>query len=194
MRVVVASNNTGKLKELQNLLSPLSWQLESSKSFGLISPDENGLSFVENALIKARHAALATGLPALADDSGLEVDHLLGAPGIYSSRFAGEHASDSDNNAKLLEALDGLAPSQRRARFVCVLVYLRHGHDPTPIISYGFWQGHIANHKAGDNGFGYDPIFFADDQGRHSAELTSAEKSQVSHRALAMTSLLAQLV
>ena len=149
--------------------------------------------FVENAIIKARHAARITGLPAIADDSGLEVDALRGAPGVYSSRFAGEEASDDDNVTKLLEELSFLPPILRTARFWCVLVFMRHADDPTPIICQASWEGHIVTKPQGENGFGYDPVFFVPETACTAAELPAEQKNQLSHRAKALKELIARL-
>ncbi len=150
---------------------------------------ESGLTFVENAILKARNAAKCTGLPAIADDSGLEVDALKGAPGIYSARFAGPSAGDVDNNAKLLVELEGIAGAQRTARFQCVLVYLRHEHDPVPLICQGSWEGSILHAPQGENGFGYDPLFFIKEPGCSAAELSAEQKNQLSHRGQALRQL-----
>lgn len=155
---------------------------------------ETGLTFVENAILKARQAAAISGLPAIADDSGLEVDILGGAPGIYSARYAGEGASDADNNAKLLEALAGVPPDQRIARFRCVMVFLRHAQDPSPLIAEGDWPGLILEAPRGNGGFGYDPLFYLPEQGCASAELAAAEKNRLSHRGQALRRLAAAIV
>jgi XTP/dITP diphosphohydrolase len=155
-RVVLASGNAGKLRELRRILKPLGLSLISQSEFDVPDVEENGLSFVENAIIKARATAKATGLPAIADDSGLEVDYLRGAPGIYSARYSGQ--GDAANNAKLLSALGDLPMQQRTARFQCVLVYMRHWQDPTPIVCQGTWEGQILFEASGENGFGYDPL------------------------------------
>jgi len=190
-RVVLASGNPGKLRELRKILAPLAMELKSQAEFEVPEVDENGLSFVENALIKARAAAKATGLPAIADDSGLEVDHLMGAPGIYSARYSGE--GDAANNTKLLNALAGLPAPERSARFQCVLVYMRHWQDPTPIVCQGAWEGQILFEPSGENGFGYDPLFFLPEYGCSSAQLDPEEKNRVSHRAKASALLLEAL-
>jgi XTP/dITP diphosphohydrolase len=156
--------------------------------------EETGLSFVENALLKARNAALHTGLPALADDSGLEVDALHGAPGIYSARYAGAQASDDDNNRKLLAELAHVPDPQRGARYQCVVVYLCHDRDPMPVIRQGTWQGVIARDYRGAGGFGYDPLFYLPEYGRTAAELTAEKKNRISHRAQAMRALRAHFV
>ena len=193
-KIVLASNNPGKVKEFQELLKCADIELRPQAYFNISEADETGLSFVENAIIKARHASEQAQLPAIADDSGLEVDFLKGAPGIYSSRFAGEHASDADNNAKLLELLAELPAAQRSARFQCLLVYLRHPQDPTPTICQGTWEGHILTSAQGDNGFGYDPLFFVPERQCGSAQLSAEDKNQLSHRGKAMKLLLKHLV
>jgi len=191
--LVLASHNAGKLKELQALLGD-SVRLHLLADFSDDMPEETGLSFVENALLKARHAAKISGLPALADDSGLAVEALGGAPGIYSARYAEKSAhQDAANNAKLLAALAGVADEQRAACFVCVLALLRHENDPLPLICQGLWHGQILHAPRGNNGFGYDPLFFIPELGRSSAELSPAEKNQHSHRARAMRALVQTL-
>ena len=190
-RVVLASGNAGKLRELRKILTPLGMELKSQAEFEVPDVEEDGLSFVENALIKARAAAKATGLPAIADDSGLEVDHLLGAPGIYSARYSGE--GDAANNAKLLKALGGLPMPERSARFQCVLVFMRHWQDPTPIVCQGSWEGQILFETSGNNGFGYDPLFYLPAYQCSSAQLDPQEKNRVSHRAKASALLLEAL-
>ncbi len=191
--VVLASGNRGKLREFRNLLAPVDIDIASQSDFNVPEPEETGLSFVENALIKARHASRIAGLPAMADDSGLEVDYLNGAPGIYSSRFAGEDSDDAKNNARLLERLTGVPREQRTARFQCLLVYMRHAEDPTPLICQGTWEGRIAEQPAGTNGFGYDPLFFIEKQNCTSAQLPTEVKNTLSHRARAMRLMLEQL-
>jgi len=191
--VVLATGNAGKVAELQDLLEDLGLTVIPQSRYAIEAVEETGLTFVENALLKARHAAQATGLPAIADDSGLEVDALDGAPGIYSSRYAGIDASDADNNAKLLAALAGLPETQRRARFHCVLVYLRHPTDPTPLIAQGRWEGLILEQPRGTGGFGYDPLFYLPELGLSSAELEPAEKRRRSHRGQALRELRRQL-
>ena len=189
-KVVLASGNRGKLKEFQQLLGSCGFDVVPQTDFDFPEAEETGLSFVENAILKARNAAHHTGLPAIADDSGLEVDALNGAPGIYSARFAGANASDQDNNTKLLRELDGLTEEKRSARFQCLLVYLRHEHDPTPLICQGSWEGTILTEARGDNGFGYDPLFFVPKENCSSAELTPEVKNAISHRGQAMAKLL----
>jgi len=191
--IVLASGNVGKLKELQTLLGD-TVKLRLISDFTDQSPEETGLSFIENALLKARHAAQISGLAALADDSGLAVDALDGAPGIYSARYA-KAASNQDaaNNSKLLAALDGVPDTQRSAQFVCALALLHHAKDPLPIIAQGIWHGRILHAPRGTNGFGYDPLFLIPELNQSSAELTPAEKNQQSHRARAITELKRQL-
>jgi len=193
MKVTLASSNKGKLAEFQQLLSGLNFDVVPQSDFQVPDAVENGLSFVENALIKARHASRLTGLPAIADDSGLEVDRLNGAPGIYSSRFSGENANDEKNNLRLLSLLQDTPESERTARFQCVLVYMRHPEDPTPIICQGTWEGLITDKPNGNNGFGYDPIFYVPEFDCTSAELKPSEKNKISHRGRAMAKLLEQL-
>ena len=191
-KVVLASSNKGKLVELQAILETRDVQLLPQSEFSVSEADETGLSFVENALIKARHACLATGLPAIADDSGIEVDALKGEPGIYSARFAGSHGpeEDIDNNAKLLRELEGIAEVDRSARFQCVIAYMRHAKDPMPLICQGTWEGRILFSEEGKNGFGYDPLFYVLSHGCASAKLDAATKNAISHRGQALTQLL----
>ncbi len=189
-QVVLASGNPGKLAEFKTLLADCGFDVRPQGEFDLESAEETGLSFVENAILKARHAARHTGLPALADDSGIEVDALLGAPGIYSARFAGDGASDADNNAKLLHALQDMPEAERSARYQCVLVYMRHAADPTPLIAQGSWEGRILTAPRGEGGFGYDPLFWVPSHQCAAAELSKAEKGLISHRAQAMQALL----
>jgi len=192
-KIVLASSNQGKLREIQQVLKHLDLQLLPQSEFNVSDADESGLSFVENALIKARHASAISGLPALADDSGLEVDALQGRPGIYSSRYAGDMATDSDNIQKLLSDLADVPSPQRSARFQCVLVYLRHPEDPTPLIAQGSWEGFILEEARGQNGFGYDPIFYIPEHQRAAAELDTQTKNQHSHRARALQQLVSML-
>ncbi len=192
-RIVLASGNKGKLKEFSQILAPLHLEIVSQGALGVVDAEETGLSFVENAIIKARNACAATGLPAIADDSGLEVDALSGAPGIYSARFAGPGASDQQNIEKLLSELGELEPNQRTARFRCVLVYMRHQCDPTPLIAIGSWEGNILKTPEGENGFGYDPIFWSPEYDCAAAQLTPDQKKAVSHRGKAVTQLTEQL-
>ncbi|GAB3312031.1 non-canonical purine NTP pyrophosphatase [Haliea atlantica] len=189
--IVLASGNAGKLAELQRILAPLGVTLRPQSDYRMPEVEETGLTFVENALLKARAAAAHSGLPAIADDSGLEVDALQGAPGIRSARYA--EGGDAANNAKLLEALDGVPESGRTARYQCVLVYLRHPADPTPLICNGSWEGRILAAPRGDGGFGYDPLFWVPECGCSAAELDAAEKNRISHRARASAALLEAL-
>lgn len=191
--LVLASGNKGKLKELKHLLKPLHTEVKSQKDFGLASADETGLTFVENALIKARAVSRATKLPALGDDSGLVVDALKGQPGIYSARFAGEDATDQDNNDLLLEKLSDVPAERRGAMFYCCLVLVRHHRDPAPIVVSGQWYGEILTAPRGNHGFGYDPLFFDPKLQKTAAELTLDEKSEVSHRGKALRCLIEQL-
>ncbi|SFO29493.1 XTP/dITP diphosphohydrolase [Candidatus Pantoea varia] len=189
-KVVLATGNPGKVRELAELLSAFGLDIVAQTDLGVESAEETGLTFIENAILKARHAAQITGLPAIADDSGLAVDALGGAPGIYSARYAGEEASDQQNLEKLLLALENVPDGQRQAQFHCVLVYLRHAEDPTPLVFHGSWQGEITRSAVGTGGFGYDPIFFVPALGKTAAELSKAEKGAVSHRGKALTLLL----
>jgi len=189
-QVVLASGNTGKLAELQAMLEPAGVAILLQRDLGISDAEETGLTFIENALIKARHASRMSGLPAIADDSGLAVDALGGAPGIYSARFAGPGASDADNNARLLSELASVPDEQRGACFHCVVVFMRHAEDPTPIVCHGRWPGRILHAPVGDKGFGYDPLFLVPEQGCSSAELPEAVKNRISHRARAMEQLL----
>ena len=193
MRVVLATGNPGKLQELQAMLEPLGIEVVPLSQFTRAAVAETGLTFVENAIIKARHAAQLAQLPAIADDSGLEVDGLQGAPGIYSARYAGEHASDEDNLRKLLAALDGRKAAERTARYCCALVYLRWGHDPFPLISQASWEGRIGEVPRGSGGFGYDPIFELPERAMTVAEMPAEEKNRLSHRGQALRGLVAQL-
>ncbi|MBN3562343.1 RdgB/HAM1 family non-canonical purine NTP pyrophosphatase [Aliamphritea spongicola] len=188
-KIVLASGNQGKLREFNQVLGELGVEVVPQSEFNVEDAEETGLSFVENAIIKARHACEITGLPALADDSGLEVDALLGAPGIYSARFAGPGATDADNNQKLLQQL-AVRDEPRTARFRCVLVYMRHAKDPTPLICQGSWEGEILRKPSGDNGFGYDPLFYIPELDKASAQLAPAEKNSLSHRGKAVRQLI----
>ncbi|MDB6063446.1 MAG: nucleoside-triphosphate diphosphatase [Verrucomicrobiaceae bacterium] len=195
-RIVLASGNRGnrgKLAEFQQLLAQTGWNVAAQSDFAVPEAAETGLSFVENAIIKARNAAQHSGLPALADDSGLEVDALHGAPGIYSARFAGENADDDANNRKLLEQLAAVPEAERSARFQCVLVFMRHAADPSPLICQGTWEGRVLNAARGANGFGYDPLFFVPDLQQTSAELSAEIKNRHSHRGQALAKLLVAL-
>ena len=193
MDAVLASRNAGKLAELQDLLGALGYRLRPASEFGDDAPDEPAPTFVENALIKARHAARVSGLPAIADDSGIEVDALGGAPGVRSARYAGKTANDADNNARVLEALRGKPARERGARYVCVLAFLRSADDPSPVIAEGFWRGQILEAPRGSGGFGYDPLFWVEAHGCTSAQLPAALKNRLSHRARAAAELLAKL-
>ena len=187
--LVLASGNSGKLKEFNQLLSPLGLDVRHQAEYGVHDVEETGLTFAENPLLKAREASRVSGLPALADDSGLEVDALNGAPGIYSARYAGEPKSDQRNNEKLLAALSECAEGQRTARYWCVLVYLRHAEDPVPVIVQRSWEGEVLAHPRGEGGFGYDPLFWLPDQGMSVAELPSETKNRLSHRGRALHTL-----
>lgn len=188
MKLVLASSNAGKLAELRDLLGD-GFELHAQSEFGVEDAEETGLSFVENAILKARHASRATGLPALGDDSGLCVDALHGAPGLYSARYAGTHGDDEANIAKLLRELDGIDDARRGARFVCVLALARDADDPQPIIAEGAWEGRILHGRRGNNGFGYDPVFFSPQHGRSAAELPADAKNRDSHRGKALAIL-----
>ncbi|MFY0991632.1 RdgB/HAM1 family non-canonical purine NTP pyrophosphatase [Halomonas sp. C05BenzN] len=187
--LVLASGNAGKLREFHQLLAPLGFAVLPQADFGVPEVEETGLTFVENALLKAREASRVSGLPALADDSGLEVDALHGQPGIHSARYAGEPRSDARNNAKLLEALSRVPEGSRTGRYWCVLVYLRHAEDPVPLIVQRSWEGEILAHPRGEGGFGYDPLFWLPEQGMSVSELSAEEKNRLSHRGRALQSL-----
>ena len=191
--LILASGNAGKLREFHQLLAPLGLDVRPQADFAVPEVEETGLTFVENALLKAREASRVSGLPALADDSGLEVDALNGAPGIYSARFAGEPKSDARNNARLLERLAEVPEGQRTGRYWCVLVYLRHAEDPVPLIVQRSWEGEILAHPRGEGGFGYDPLFWLPEQGMSVAELSPAEKNRLSHRGRALQALVEAL-
>ncbi|ABI58593.1 RdgB/HAM1 family non-canonical purine NTP pyrophosphatase [Nitrosomonas eutropha] len=186
-RIVIASNNAGKLAEIGKLLAPLGIEVVTQASLGVTEADEPHMTFVENALAKARHASLATGLPALADDSGICVNALQGAPGVLSARYAGEPRSDKRNNRKLVEALHG--QSDHRAYYYCVIILLRHGQDPQPVIIEDTWHGEIIAEPKGQGGFGYDPHFFLPKLGKTAAELSMEEKNKISHRGKALARL-----
>ncbi len=190
-RVVLASANPGKLVELQAMLAPLDLELESQAEHDVPSPVEDGLTFLENAIIKARAVSRATNLPAIGDDSGIVVPVLDGAPGIYSARYAGTHGDDAANNAKLLDAL--VSAPNRAAYFYCAIVYLRHADDPTPLISTAAWHGQIASAPSGGGGFGYDPLFVPEGGSATAAELEPAAKNRVSHRGQAVAGLVSAL-
>jgi len=193
-KFVLASNNKGKVREFNDMFSSMSINVLPQAEFDIEEVEETGLTFVENAILKARNAALHSGLPAIADDSGIEVDALQGAPGIYSARYAGDGASDADNLNKLLQALEGLPKEKRTARFQCLLVYMRHENDPTPVICQGTWEGFILEAPQGENGFGYDPVFYVPEHNCSSAELSSDVKNALSHRGRALKLLAKQLV
>jgi XTP/dITP diphosphohydrolase len=188
-RLVIASANAGKVREIEQLLRGLPYQPVSQASLGVRSPEETEDTFLGNALIKARHAAAATGLAALADDSGIEVDALGGAPGVHSARFAGADASDADNNAKLVAALAGVEGAARSARYRCVLVLVEHASDSSPLVAQASWEGLILDSPRGTGGFGYDPYFWVPELGLSAAQLTSEQKNAVSHRGRALAQL-----
>jgi len=190
-KLVLASNNGKKMQELNALLAPLGFEVIPQGQLGIAEAEEPHCTFVENALAKARHAARASGLPALADDSGLCVDALGGAPGVYSARYGGEPKSDARNNERLLAELGDKA--DRRARFVSVIVFVRHADDPQPVIAEGEWHGEILESPRGDSGFGYDPLFFVAEYGQSAAELDAVTKNRLSHRGQAMARLIARL-
>ncbi len=188
-RVVLASDNPGKLRELSRMLRGSGFELVSQGDFDVSAVDEDGETFVENAIKKARNAARQTGLPAIADDSGLEVHALGGRPGIRSARFAGPGANDSDNVSRLLNEMQSLRGDERRARFVCVIVFMRHAADPVPIVCTGTWDGTILESPRGERGFGYDPVFLPNDRTASAAELAADDKNAISHRARALDCL-----
>jgi XTP/dITP diphosphohydrolase len=189
-RIVLATGNPGKVRELGDLLADSGIEILPQSDFDVPEAEETGLTFVENALLKARNASRWTNLPAIADDSGLEVDALDGAPGIYSARYAGPGSTDADNNEKLLEALIETPDEQRSARFRCVIVYLRHAADPAPLIAQGVWEGRVLHAPQGEGGFGYDPLFFVPSENCAAAELDKARKGQLSHRGQALRAFL----
>ncbi len=189
MKICCATHNAGKIRELSGALAEHGITLIAQDAFGVAPPVEDGLTFVENALIKARHAAAASGLPTLADDSGLEVDALGGGPGLHSARFAHADADDQQNRAALLAALAGVPESGRSARFYCVLVYVRHAHDPRPLIADGLWEGRILTAERGTGGFGYDPLFYVPTHDCSAAELDATEKQALSHRGQALRAM-----
>lgn len=192
-KIVLATNNLGKVNELQKLLADAGFNVVAQSEFNVPDVEETGLTFVENAILKARHTAKLTGLPAIADDSGLAVDALNGAPGIYSARYAGEHGNDKSNNKKLLKTLANIPDEKRTAYFYCALVFLRHEKDPTPIICLGKWNGIILHEEHGNGGFGYDPLFYVPELGCSAAELTKGHKSQISHRGQALKQLITKI-
>jgi XTP/dITP diphosphohydrolase len=188
-QIVLASGNPGKIKEIQAILAE--HPIIPQSSFNVAEAEETGSTFVENAIIKARNAALHCKLPSIADDSGLVVDALNGAPGVMSARYAGVGASDQDNLRKLLQALEGVPDELRSARFICVMVFMEHADDPFPVIAQGVWEGRILNHPIGENGFGYDPVFWVPEHRSASAELSAAVKNSLSHRGQALKILTA---
>ncbi|WP_426269950.1 RdgB/HAM1 family non-canonical purine NTP pyrophosphatase [Dyella kyungheensis] len=192
-RIVLASSNPGKLAEFNDLLADSGLQVEPQSAFNVPDAEETGLTFVENALLKARHASRISGLPALADDSGLCVAHLRGAPGLYSARYSGTHGDNASNNARLLRELDGVPTGQRGAFFICVLVLLQHADDPAPVIAEGRWHGHVLTEQRGTHGFGYDPLFLPEDETVSAAELPPGLKNRISHRGRALALLRSQL-
>jgi len=191
--LILASGNRGKQREFADLLAGSPWQLHLQSEFGVTEAAETGLTFLENALIKARHAAHLTGLPTVADDSGIVCDALAGAPGIYSARYSGEGATEAKNLAHLLHAMADVPDALRTCRYVCVLVYLRHAADPCPLIAEGAWEGVVARAPRGDGGFGYDPVFWVPEDACTAAELAPARKHALSHRGQALRSLAARL-
>ncbi len=192
-QIVVASNNRGKLREISAILKPLDLRLQPQSEFDVPEAEETGLTFVENALLKARNACEYAQRPAIADDSGILVDALNGAPGIYSARYAGENASDQENNARLVSELQEVAHQDRTAHYYACIVYLRHAHDPEPIIAEGIWQGLIIDEPRGNGGFGYDPYFLLPELGKTAAELSAEDKNAISHRGQALMALLEKL-
>lgn len=192
-RLVLASGNAGKLRELSAMLQPLGWTISPQGDWSVEEAVEDGLSFIENAIIKARHAARLTGLPSLGDDSGLVVDALDGRPGIYSSRYAGDAADDHANNSKLLAELSGVPAPRRGAHFYCAMALVRHARDPAPLLATGEWRGRILAAPTGSGGFGYDPLFGVPDHGCSAAELPAAMKNRISHRGKALAQLLRQI-
>jgi XTP/dITP diphosphohydrolase len=191
--IVLATNNPGKVREINEMLAGYELSVVSQAAFNVPDVEETGLTFVENALLKARNASMHTGFPAIADDSGLEVDALSGAPGIYSARYAGQGSTDEANLQKLLDDLREIPQSGRTARFQCLMVYLRHPHDPTPLIFQGTWDGRVLHAPRGENGFGYDPVFFVPTHNCASAELEAHIKNSLSHRGQALRALVAAL-
>ena len=191
MKVILASRNQGKIRELTKILRPLKFDLASQKDYDIESPEETGLTFIENALIKAREVSEKSGLPSIADDSGISVPMLDGAPGIYSARYAGDSCDDDQNNEKLINALSNIA--DKNAFYYCVMVFVKHALDPTPLIGVGEWHGSIVAEKRGSNGFGYDPHFWLEGYQCTAAELSPETKNQISHRAIASKMLMEAL-
>jgi XTP/dITP diphosphohydrolase len=194
MRLVLASGNPGKIRELTALLGPAGIEVLPQSRWAVPECEETGLTFVENAILKARNAALHTGLPALADDSGIEVDALNGRPGIYSARYSGPEGDDASNNTKLLQALEGVPDARRTARFRCVMAFLNHPEDPSPIITEGSWEGQVAHAVVGQRGFGYDAVFYLPEHGCNAAELPDEVKNRLSHRAQAVQAMVGRLL
>jgi XTP/dITP diphosphohydrolase len=192
-QLVLATGNAGKLKEMGAILQPLGWNVRPQSAFFADEADETGLTFIENAILKARHASQKTGLPAIADDSGIEVDALQGRPGIYSARYAGEAASDAANLNKLLQEMQAIPAGQRQASYYCAMVFCRYSEDPTPLIGLGRWSGDILLAPQGSGGFGYDPIFYLPELGLSAAELGQEDKNRISHRAQALNALVEQI-
>ena len=192
-KLVLASGNAGKVIEINNLLQANGIEVISQNEFDVPEAIEDGLTFVENAIKKARNACKHTGLPSIADDSGIEVDAINKAPGIYSARFSGDDATDEKNNIKLLAELDGVTESERTARYQCVMVYMKSADDPTPIITQGSLEGRILTEAQGDGGFGYDPLFWLEEKNCSAAELSLTEKNKISHRAIALQAMIKQL-
>lgn len=191
--IVLATGNKGKVSEMTDLLQDFGLTVLAQSEFGILDAEETGTTFIENAIIKARHAAKETGLAAIADDSGLEVDYLDGAPGVYSARYAGENKGDSANIQKLLNEMENAPDDKRQARFHCVLVYMRHANDPTPIVCHGVFEGSITRQASGNNGFGYDPVFYVNEHNCTAAQLEPHLKKQISHRGQALKQLFAAL-
>lgn len=193
MKIVLASSNKGKIKEFQEICASHQIELISQSDVGVSDADETGLSFIENAIIKARHASRITGLPAIADDSGLAVDILQGAPGIYSARYAGSAANSTDNILKLLQEMAHVETDQRTATFHCVIAFVMHANDPTPLVCEGRWQGRILEMPIGTSGFGYDPVFYIPALQKTAAELSAEQKNKISHRGIALTTFINRL-
>ena len=189
-KIVLASGNAGKVREINKLFAGCGIEVVPQSEFNVPEVPETGTTFVENAIIKARHAAQCTGLPAISDDSGIEVDALNARPGVYSARYAGEGASDLDNNNKMLSELEGVSDAERTARYWCILAFMRHENDPVPIITQASWEGRILEAPRGDGGFGYDPIFYVPTHDCSGGELALEEKNKISHRALALQAML----
>ena len=192
-KIVLASGNRKKVAELTQLLAQFQLQVIPQTDLNVEDVPETGTTFVENAIIKARHAAEVTGLPAIADDSGIEVDYLDGQPGIYSARFSGKHGDDQANNDLLFEKLQGVPSEERSARYQCVLVFMKHAKDPTPLICQGSWEGNIMTEEVGDGGFGYDPLFWCEEHQCSAAQLQPEQKAAISHRGKALNELMLKL-